>query len=84
MPFARPLRGMYPITVTFDFQRDNSYELFRTLQDGIPPVYGPDVDQGVIPVPLDASLRSPYKGLLDRGYIQSWNFTVERRLPWIS
>jgi hypothetical protein len=25
--------------------------------------------------------RSPWGGLLNRGYIQSWNFTVERRLP---
>ncbi len=81
MPFARPLRGMYPLTVSFDFRRDNSYELYRTLQEGIPPVYGPDVDQGVIPVPLKAALRSPWKGTLDRGYIQSWNFTVEHRLP---
>jgi hypothetical protein len=25
--------------------------------------------------------RSPWGGLLHRGYIQSWNFTIERRLP---
>ncbi len=81
MPFSRPLRGMYPITVSLDFNRDNSFELFRSLQDGIPPVNGPDLSSGVIPVPLDALLRSPWKGQLDRGYIQSWNFTVERKLP---
>jgi hypothetical protein len=81
MPFSRPLRGMYPITVTFDFDRSNSFELFRTLADGIPPVNGPDLDTGVVSVPLNADLRSPWKGQLDRGYIQSWNFTIERRLP---
>ena len=26
MPFSRPLRGMYPITVSPDFNRDNSFE----------------------------------------------------------
>src|SRR6267143_527428 len=26
-------------------------------------------------------MRSPYLGELHRGYIQSWNFTIERSLP---
>ena len=81
MPFSRPMRGQYPITVAFDFQRPNSFELFRSLSDGIPPVIGPDLDQGVIDVPLTAGFRSPYEGTLNRGYIASWNFTIERRLP---
>ncbi len=81
MPFSRPMRGQYPITVAFDFQRDNTFTLFRSLADGIPPVVGPDLDQGVIEVPLTAGFRSPYEGTLNRGYIASWNFTVERRLP---
>ncbi len=85
MPFSRPMRGQYPITVAFDFQRPNSFELFRSLADGIPPVVGPDLDQGTIEVPLTAGFRSPYDsathGPLNRGYIASWNFTVERRLP---
>ena len=81
MPFSRPMRGQYPITVAFDFARPNTFELFRSLADGIPPVVGPDLDQGVIEVPLTAGFRSPYEGTLNRGYIASWNFTLERRLP---
>ena len=81
MPFSRPMRGQYPLTVALDFQRDNTFTLFRTLSDGIPPVVGPDVDTGVIEVPLTAGFRSPYEGTLNRGYISSWNFTIERRLP---
>ncbi len=85
MPFSRPMRGQYPITVALNFQPDNSFEQFRTLSDGIPPVVGPDLDQGTIEVPLDAGFRSPYEsathGPLNRGYIASWNFTLERRLP---
>ncbi|MEZ5401243.1 MAG: TonB-dependent receptor [Bryobacteraceae bacterium] len=81
MPFSRPLRGQYPLTVTFDFQRDGSFQLFRTLAQGIPPVVGPDLSPGILEVPLTAALRSPYAGKLDRGYIQSWNFTVEHKLP---
>ena len=32
-------------------------------------------------LPGNASERSPWAGELHRGYVQSWNFTVERRLP---
>lgn len=81
MPFSRPMRGQYPITVALDFQRPNTFELFRSLADGIPPVVGPNLDTGVIEVPLTAGFRSPYEGVLNRGYIASWNFTVERRMP---
>ena len=91
MPFSRPMRGQYPITVALDFQRPGTFQLFRRslgadfdgrLRDGIPPVVGPDLDQGVIDVPLTAGFRSPYEGVLNRGYIASWNFTLERRLPY--
>lgn len=82
IPWSRPLRGQYPVTVTFDFQRPGSFQLFRTLADGIPPVAGPDLNQQPIDVPSTASLRSPYpNSTIDRGYIQSWNFTIERRMP---
>ena len=82
LPWSRPLRGQYPVTVTFDFQRPGTFQLFRTLADGIPEVVGPDLEQQPIDVPLTASLRSPYpNSKINRGYIQSWNFTIERRMP---
>ena len=82
LPWSRPLRGQYPVTVTFDFQRPGAFQLFRTLDQGIPPVVGPDLSKQPIDVPLTASLRSPYpNSTIDRGYTQSWNFTVARRLP---
>lgn len=82
LPWSRPLRGQYPVTVTFDFQRPDTFQTFRTLADGIPPVVGPDLNQQPIDVPVTASLRSPYpNSKINRGYIQSWNFTVEHRLP---
>ena len=82
IPWSRPLRGQYPVTVTFDFQRPGTFQRLRTLAEGIPPVVGPDLNNQPIDVPLTASLRSPYPGsTIDRGYTQSWNFTIERRLP---
>jgi len=32
-------------------------------------------------LPAVADMRSPYAGEINRGYTQSWNFTVERRMP---
>jgi TonB-dependent receptor-like protein len=81
MPFSRPMRGQYPYVPTFDLQRDNSFETFRTLDEGIPPLEGPDLSTGILEVPATAGFRSPWGGQLDRGYIQSWNFTMERNLP---
>jgi len=81
LPFSRPLRGFYPLTVNFNFQAPNGYTSAGTLATGIPPVNGPDLSTGVVELPAVADMRSPYAGQIHRGYIQSWNFTVERRLP---
>lgn len=81
LPFSRPLRGFYPLTVNFAFNQANSYATARTLEQGIPPVVGPDLSTGVVSLPAVADMRSPYLGELHRGYTQSWNFTLERRMP---
>ena len=81
LPFSRPLRGFYPLTVNFNFVGANGYSIVRPLDQGIPPVFGPDLSTGVVPLPAVADMRSPYLGQIHRGYTQSWNFTIERRLP---
>jgi len=81
LPFSRPLRGFYPLTVNFAFDAVNSFATARTFEQGIPPVTGPDLSTGIVNLPAVADMRSPYAGEINRGYTQSWNFTVERRLP---
>lgn len=88
LPLSRPLRGFYPLTVNFDFPAPNGFLQAvdsngspLSLATGMPPVVGPDLSSGVVELPAAASERSPYAGELHRGYTQSWNFTVERRLP---
>ncbi|HXJ40940.1 MAG TPA: hypothetical protein VNH18_16790, partial [Bryobacteraceae bacterium] len=81
LPFSRPLRGFYPLTVNFAFNAENGYAPVRTLDQGIPPVTGPDLSTGIVSLPAVADMRSPYLGQIHRGYTQSWNFTVERKLP---
>ncbi len=81
LPFSRPLRGFYPLTINNSYQPDNGFGYSRTLAQGIPAPDLPDLSSGIIPLPKTADMRSPYAGLIHRGYTQSWNFTVERRLP---
>lgn len=81
LPWSRPLQGMYPLTVSFNFPAANDNVSIRSLAEGVPPVVGPDLSTGVVSLPAVADMRSPYPGQITRGYIQSWNFTIERRLP---
>lgn len=93
MPFGRPLRGFYPLTIaqTFVASGVGANETFtpwgfnassRTpgLVVGIPAFGGPDLSSGVVALPGTVDMRSPYQGTLKRGYIQSWNLMVERKL----
>ncbi len=53
----------------------------NTLTEGIPLIAGPDLNSGRFPLPGTVDMRTPEVGNVDRGYIQSWNLAVERRLP---
>jgi hypothetical protein len=81
LPFSRPLRGFYPLTVNFNFTPLTSFQNVGTLATGMPAVTGPDLSSGVVDLPTVADMRSPWAGELHRGYVQSWNFTIERKLP---
>ncbi len=87
LPWSRPLRGFYPLTVNFayDSQLPTTQALVdgqpRSLSQGIPPVTGPDLSSGAVTLPPVADMRTPISGEITRGYIMSYNFTIERRLP---
>ena len=81
IPFSRPLRGWYPIVVNFANAPANSYQWANTIEQGVPNAVGPNLSTGIVPLPTNASERSPWGGEIHRGYVQSFNFTVERKLP---
>jgi outer membrane receptor protein involved in Fe transport len=85
LPFSRPLRGLYPATLTGSWVPTvSTYGWYNSIDQGIPDIPTPDVSKGSAQLPLNIDMgpRSPWGGMLHRGYIQSWNFTVERRLPF--
>jgi outer membrane receptor protein involved in Fe transport len=87
LPFSRPLRGLYPASIGGNWVSD-SYAWFNRIDQGIPPVPVPDISSGIIDLPaaVDMGPRSAWAGEIHRGYIQSWNFTLERKLPvdWVT
>ncbi|HEY7497688.1 MAG TPA: TonB-dependent receptor, partial [Vicinamibacterales bacterium] len=82
LPFARPLRGAYPLTINNTYVSLNSWQPYGTLERGIPEFTGPGPTEGHVPLPSTASMRTPDPDNVGRGYIQSWNASFERRLPW--
>jgi outer membrane receptor protein involved in Fe transport len=82
IPFSRPLRGFYPQTIDQEFPGPNDFVPFGSLEQGIPLFGAPEVVNGAVDLPPSADMRSPYADHVNRGYIQSWNLTYERRLAW--
>ena len=80
LAFVRDLIGNYPSTLNFSLTGATTSEIARPLRDGIPALIIPDISKGVIPVPGTYAARALTQELR-RGYIQSFNFTIQKQLP---
>ena len=74
------MRSPYPVVIAQDFLSPNSYVPFSSLASGIPSFSGPDLSSGVVDIPSTAQTNFLPKGEYTRGYIQSYNFVVEREI----
>jgi hypothetical protein len=75
-------RNNYPIMEPFGIQTANSFVPATTLATGLPTISAPTVpSSGILPLPLSVGFEGQPKNL-HRGYIQSWNFTVQKELGW--
>jgi hypothetical protein len=94
---AQALRGWYPLTIVAVFSDVNAYQPVTTDPNyvaagvpnqplgptvGLPPICCPDINKGRILLPSSNETGYPVANReLHRGYIQSWNFIIERKLP---
>jgi hypothetical protein len=75
------IRANYPLLIQVKLESPDGLTPVTTLSKGIPAVQVPAVGDGVLDIPSDYAWQG-YPKKLDRGYIQSWNLTVQRELPW--
>ena len=71
--------NFYPVTISQQLTGDNSFQPAGSLATGLPPFAGPDISQGKIPLPTYVGTDF-YPRVFHRGYIESYNFTVQRDL----
>ena len=86
-----PLRGNYPTMVALIESAPLSYIPFRKLTDSTPILPGlpsgidliptPSVGTGILSMPSDYAFQG-YAKDLNRGYVESWNFTLQKELRW--
>lgn len=79
-PMSRPLRSPYPAVISDEFQPLNSFSAAGSLATGIPAVKFPDLSTGIIDIPNTVTTNSLQPGTFRRGYIESFNLTVQREL----
>jgi hypothetical protein len=84
IPWSRPMRGDndYPVTISSSFFSTEAFGYYGTLEQGLPPIVGPDLSSGRIPLARSAGFWTPEPGNVDRGIVQTWNVSAERRLPF--
>lgn len=76
---ARALRTNHPILIELVVPSANTLVAAGRLADGIPPITAPSLGNGIIDVPSNVSTQTVPLNL-QRGYLQSWNLTLQKRL----
>jgi Carboxypeptidase regulatory-like domain len=78
-PMARTLRTNHPTFVELVEDAPNTWQPAGSLRTGIPPIPIPDLGNGIIDIPANVyAIAVPHN--FRRGYIQSWNFTIQKHL----
>ncbi len=75
---AEPMRANYPVLIPLNVDGPNAFQPAGKLADGIPAVAHPDLGNGIIAIPGNIALATAPRDIR-RGYIQSWNFTVQKQ-----
>lgn len=78
---ARPLRTNHPVLLNLNNDAPNGFQFVSKLEQGIPPATAPSLGNGIISIPNNVSAIT-LPDNFRRGYIQSWNLSLQRELKW--
>ncbi|AMY09708.1 Outer membrane receptor for Fe3+-dicitrate [Luteitalea pratensis] len=81
LPWSRPMRGFYPLTIAYSDAGPNGFISYGPLSAGIPGAPNPDIASGNVPLPSGVDMRWADANDSERGTIDPWNVFAERRLP---
>jgi hypothetical protein len=76
---ARPLRTNHPMLLASNVSAANAFSWVSSLEQGIPPLVPPDLGNGIVDIPSAVGVNSLAPTLWERGYIQSFNFFLEKQ-----
>jgi hypothetical protein len=77
---VRLIRTNYPVLLAVNGNSPNSYWYAgRSFDQGIPEIVAPDLGNGIIDIPTNVAVTT-IGDEFRRGYVQSWNFTVQREI----
>lgn len=79
-PMSRPLRSPFPAVIVNEFIQPNSFTPSGSFATGIPPAALPDISSGIVDIPNTIATNSLQAGKFRRGYIESFNVTIQRDL----
>ncbi len=78
---ARSMRTNHPILLNLYDTADHSWTWVRPIEQGIPSIPDPDLQNGIIPVPGNVTVVT-LPDDFERGRVWSWNTAYERELLW--
>ncbi len=83
LSFARNLLSVYPVYLGIGLPAPpNSNKAAGLLKNGLPAIPVPaDLSSGIIDIPATVGIYTP-PDKFKMGYIQSWNFTIQKQLFW--
>jgi hypothetical protein len=85
LPLERPLRGFYPMSIgaanVVPSTKVSGWLPLATFAEGIPLLADPDISGGSVPALPTATVATMAPGAFKRGYVESWNFFIERQIP---
>ena len=71
----------YPLVVLQTFSGNTAFIPYGPIANGIPPIPYPNISSGTVPLPSAITTVSLPGGDYKRGYIQSYNLSLQRELP---
>jgi len=77
----RNMRDAYPATISLQISGATTFQAAGTLKAGLPPILSPDISSGSITLPANVGTQT-FPQVFNRGYIQSFNLTVQRDIGW--